>query len=206
MGRAGQARAEGMSAERRIGGEKRAGLQEQGRRGHPCSSAHSQVTNIHRMFLPMQDSWNPNWGKFQFSEDSHSSIWFRLPLYEKRAHRERQFGVSQWKNLPNAFSGQGLPGLSMFMMSSVDSHRLSEPDCLWDGKHPSSVIKTAGDGKWRVSEDLTETVALNNGLSRVSPVDILGKSLPSRLASKCKGPEEIACSKNPKEANFTERK
>lgn len=122
MGRAGQARAEGTSAERRIGGEKRAGLQEQGRRGHPCSSAHSQVTNIHRMFLPMQDSWNPNWGKFQFSEDSHSSIWFRLPLYEKRAHWERQFGVSQWKNLPNAFSGQGLPGLSMFMMSSVETH------------------------------------------------------------------------------------
>lgn len=91
-------------------------------------------------------------------------------------------------------------------MQRGDSHRLSEPDCLWDGKHPSSVIKTAGDGKWRVSEDLTETVALNNGLSRVSPVDILGKSLPSRLASKCKGPEEIACSKNPKEANFTERK
>ena len=33
-------------------------------------------------------------------------------------------------------------------------------------------------------------VTLNSGLERVSQMDILGKSLPRRLASKCKGPEE----------------
>lgn len=103
MGRAGQARAEGTTAERRIGGEKRAGLQEGRRRGRRCSSAHSEITNTHRVSLPAQGSWYPNWGKSQCSGDSHYSIWLRLPLHEKSAHWERQFGVSQWKNPPNAF-------------------------------------------------------------------------------------------------------
>lgn len=66
----------------------------------------------------------------------------------------------------------------------------------------TSTFNHQNCGRRGVSEDLIETVILNNGLKRVSEMDILGKSLPSKPVSKCKGPEEPACSKNSREANI----
>lgn len=81
---------------------------------------------------------------------------------------------------------------------------LNQTTVLLHGKHPHSAIKRVGGRGRSVNADLTESVTLNS-LKRVSQVEILGKSLPGRLASKYKGPEErLRVRRTPKEANVTE--
>lgn len=141
----------------------------------------------------MQGSWNQiGISHCLPSESSLSRTWFRLPLAEKRAHREMQFWVSHWRNhqiplQPRDCQGFLCPRCATWRLTSTFRTRL-----LWYGKHPRLAIETVGDG-WRGVSELTEAVALNNGLKRVSQVDILGESFPSRLASKCKSPEERDC-------------
>lgn len=70
----------------------------------------------------------------------------------------------------------------MFMIPSVETHIgfLNQTIYGMENIHLQSSKKRGMDGGGRVSEDLTETVALNNGLNRVSPVDILGNSQTSQ--------------------------
>lgn len=76
-----------------------------------------------------------------------------------------------------------------------DSRRLSEPDC-----YSTENIHIQPSKEWGIEgnpsvEDLTESVTLDS-FKRVSQVEILGKSLPRRLPSKCRGPGETARWKN----------
>lgn len=96
-----------------------------------------------------------------------------------------------------------MPRLSKSAMSKVETHIgfLNQTLMVWK----TITFNHQNCGRRGVSEDLIETVTLN-GLKRVSQMDILGKSLISRLASECKGPEEPACSKNSRKANIAKGK